>query len=380
MKGHVRKRGSKWCFVVDVGKDANGKRIRKWVSGFDTKKEAEKAMTAKLQEIHSGLYVEPAKETMESYMTTWLADKASQVRPSTYRGYAWLINRHIIPGLGRIKISDLRPQHLQTFYRNLQKQEKPLSNRSILHTHMILHEALDRALKWGLIARNVADAVDPPRPETKQNRIWTPEDVRRFLEANEKEDPRFFAGFVLGIMVGMRKGEILGLRWSDIDWKQSVAHINQSLTWVNGGPRFLEPKTDRSRRAVALSPETIEVLKKHRSHQAPERLLYGQAYQEYDLVLCRVDGRPVHPRTFDAAWYRALDRADVPRIRFHDLRHTHASLLLAQGVHPKIVSERLGHSTINVTLDIYSHVLPGLQKEVANQFDDVIFRRNSGEK
>lgn len=376
MKGHVRKRGNKWCFVIDVGRDENGKRKQKWFSGYTTKKEAEKAMAAKLHEIASGGYVAPTNETVETYMRAWLEDKRSQVRPSTYRGYEWLVRVHIVPHLGSVELSDLRPQHLQALYRKLQALEKPLSNRTILHIHLLLHEALDRAVKWGLIARNVADAVDPPRPEVKRSTIWTPDDVRAFFAANEHIEARYYVAFVLAIMTGMRKGEILALRWSDIDWDNAIAHVNRTLTWTKQGPVFQDPKTDRSRRAVALSPETVAALRRHRALQAHERLLYGSDYKGYDLVLARPNGEPLYPRTLDNAWYRALERAAVPRIRFHDLRHTHASLLLAQGVHPKIVSERLGHSTVNITLDTYSHVLPGLQKQVADQFDTLIFRKS----
>jgi len=375
MRGHVRKRGNKWCFVIDVGRDENGKRKQKWFSGYATKKEAEKAMAAKLQEIVSGVYVAENNDTVETYLRNWLEDKRSQVRPSTYRGYEWLVRVHIIPHLGGIELSDLRPQHLQALYRKLQSLDKPLSNRTILHIHLLLHEALDRAVKWGMVARNVADAVDPPRPEVRRSIVWTPEDVWAFLSANEEAEARYYAAFVLAVMTGMRKGEILGLRWSEIDWDSAVVRINQTLTWTKQGPILQEPKTDRSRRSVALSPETIVALRRHHALQAQERLLYGTEYKDHDLVFARPNGEPLHPRTLDNAWYRALKRANVPRIRFHDLRHTHASLLLAQGVHPKIVSERLGHSTINITLDTYSHVLPGLQKQVADRFDEVIFHK-----
>ncbi|MFB5193176.1 site-specific integrase, partial [Alicyclobacillus fastidiosus] len=363
MRGHVRKRGNKWCFVIDVGKDENGKRIRKWFSGFETKKEAERAMAAKINEVESGGYIDPTKETIEQYFKRWLSDKQAQIRHGTYRKYAWLVNRHIIPGLGNLGLSDLKPFHLQSFYTKLSKAENPLSNRSILHAHLIIHEALDRAVKWGLVARNVSDAVDPPRVEPKRGQVWTAEQALHFLNVTKREplEQRYWIGFLLAIMTGMRKGEILALKWEDIDWETGFARINRTLTFVSGEPLFQEPKTDRGRRSIALSPETMDALKHHKTRQARERLQYGPAYRDHDLVIAREDGRPMFPRTFDGAWYRSIERAQVPKIRFHDLRHTHASLLLQQGVHPKVVSERLGHSTINITLDIYSHVLPSLQ-------------------
>ncbi|MCL6443602.1 MAG: site-specific integrase [Alicyclobacillus sp.] len=371
MKGHVTKKGNRWYIVLDLGRDENGKRLQKWFSGYKTKREAERGLAEKLQEVQSGTYMEPAKGTFGEFLTAWLADKQQQTRPSTYRAYRWLVEYRILPQLGGVRLADLRPAHLQAAYRAWVKDDPPLSARSILHAHRLIHSALDRALKWGLVARNVADAVDPPHPERHEITVWTPEDVAAFLEANEDAEPRYFVGFVLAIYTGMRKGEILGLRWEDIDAERGVLHVRNTLVWSRGKPIFQPPKTDRSRRAVALSATVLAALRRHRALQAQDRLLYGQ-YQDNGLVLACPDGSPLYPRTFDNAWYRALNRTPVPRIRFHDLRHTHASLLLAQGTHPKIVSERLGHSTITLTLDTYSHLLPGLQQRAADEFDALI--------
>lgn len=372
MRGHVRKRGDKWAVVLYLGVDASGKKKYKWFSGFKTRKEAEKELAAKIQEFNTGGYVEAAKETFGDFMKRWLEDKATQVRPNTLRSYEQPVRCHIIPHLGHIQVAKLRPQDLQSFYSRLLQGDKPLSNRSVQLIHTLIHEALKRAVKWGMVARNVADAVDPPKPTRSKGTTWTTEDAMRFLEVNEPIEPRYWIGFYLAIMTGMRKGEILALRWSDIDLENGIAQVTQTLTWIKGNPVFQEPKTDRSRRSVALPSSAIEPLRKHKLLQSKERLQMGQAYMDHDLVIARVDGRPVNPRTFDDAWYRSLKRADVPVIRFHDLRHTHASLLLQQGVHPKIVSERLGHSTINITLDTYSHVLPGLQREVAEAFGEMM--------
>jgi len=373
MRGHVRKRGTKWCFVLDVGRDEAGKRSQKWFSGFRTKKEAEQAMAAKMQEVNTGNFTESSHETFGAYIQRWLDDKQSQVRPSTYRSYEWLVRCHIVPNIGHIRITDLRPQHLQTMYRKLSEGERPLSNRSIQQLHTVVHESLKRAMKWGIVHRNISDAVDPPRIDRKRSDVWTPEQSLQFIEGSKGEE-RYWIGFVLAIMTGMRKGEILGLRWSDIDMERGYAQVRQTLGWVAGKPVLQEPKTERSRRSVALSPETILALEQHRNEQVQDRLFFDSEYKDHGLIIARPDGSPQNPRTFDDAWYRALERSELPRIRFHDLRHTHASILLQQGVHPKIVSERLGHATISITLDTYSHVLPGLQKEIADRFDDIIFK------
>lgn len=373
MRGHIRKRGSKYSVVLFIGFDELGKKKYKWFSGFDTKKAAEKFMAAKIQEIDTGIYVGSKKETLQVFLQKWMLDKEGQLRKNTVESYQWLINQHIIPKIGHIDITKLKPQHLQQFYTELRTNEKALSNRSIQFAHTILHQALDRAVKWGIVARNVAEAVDAPRPEKRKGSIWTGEQAVYFLQVTEKAEPRYWIGFFLAIMTGMRRGEILGLRWSDLDLEAGYLQVNQTMSLVKGKILFQEPKTDRSKRSVALSTETTEALRKHRSQQLRERLTLGPQYAEHDMVLTRADGSPMSPYTFESAWYRAVERSGLPKIRFHDLRHTHASLLLQQGVHPKIVSERLGHSNISITIDTYSHVLPGLQKQIAEDFGSSLF-------
>lgn len=181
----------------------------------------------------------------------------------------------------------------------------------------------------------------------------------------------------LAVMTGMRLGEILALRWSDIDFERKTATINGTQKWIEGKPFIKGPKTQKSRRMIALSPETISALRRHKSQQAEDRLLWGADYRDHDFIVARPDGWFMHPKTFQDAWYRARNRSELPKMRFHDLRHLHASLLLQQGVHPKIVSERLGHSTIGITMDIYSHVAPGLQAQVANEFDTLLFGKTT---
>lgn len=383
MKGHITKKRDRYYVVLELERDpATGKRHRKWIGGYQTKREAQKVLTEKLHEMQTGTYVEPAKETVGEYLTRWLEDKRAQIRPSTYRVYEWLLRVHIRPGIGSVELSKLRPQHLQRLYTTLLSGEsgkRPISARTVLHIHLVIHEALERAVRWGLVGRNVADAVDPPRPEQYRGGVWTPEEAGRFLRRAQEDEPRWYVAFVLAIMTGMRKGEILALRWRDIDFDHGIARVNQTAYPApGGGVYFQEPKTDRSRRAVALSPETVQALLGHRDMQKKDREFYGGEYQDHDLIVCRDDGRPMPARSLDHIFERLVKRAGVPRIRFHDIRHTHASLLLSQGVHPKIVSERLGHSTVNITMDLYSHILPGIQEQVAAQVDEIIFREPKG--
>lgn len=368
MRGHVRKRGKTWAAVLYLGYDELGKKRYKWFGGHATKKEAEKTLTQKLQEINTGSYFEASDDSFGSYMTRWMEDKRTTIRPNTYRSYAWLVNLHIVPSLGHIPLSKLTPAHLQTFYSKLGKKDKPLSNRSIQFAHTLIHEALNRALKWGLVGRNVAEAVDPPRVEKNKGTSWTPGQTVAFME--EAIQNKYGIAFELAIYTGMRKGEILALHWEDIDLDGMTLRVRYSLTFVKGEALFQQPKTERGRRSIALPESLVLSLRRHKALQARERLQMGSAYNNHDLVVCRATGAPLNPRNLDDSWYSLLKKTQLPKIRFHDLRHTHASLLLQQGVHPKIVSERLGHSNINITLDTYSHVLPGLQQQAATLFGE----------
>ncbi|MDI9261270.1 site-specific integrase [Alicyclobacillus sendaiensis] len=376
MNGHVTKKGSKYYVVIELERDANGKRRRKWFGGYKTKKEAQAALVQKLHELQTGQFIEESDITIAEFLQQWLEHKRSQVRPATLRSYEWHIRRHILPYIGHIKVSKLTPSILQNLYITLQKAPrhdgKPgsVSNRSILHAHLVLHEALERAVRWGIIPRNVCDLVDPPRPQKVDIQVWDIEHVNRFLLAARND--RYYIAFLLAITTGMRKGEILGLRWIDIDFASKLITVRQNLSFVHGQIYFLEPKTARGRRAVALSDPIIEALKRHREIQDAERHRAGVLYEDHGLVVQTELGHPVTPRALDRSWYSLLKQCDVPKIRFHDLRHTHATLLLKQGVHPKIVSERLGHANIGITLDTYSHVLPNLQQSAIEQLSELI--------
>lgn len=368
MRGHIRKKGKRWYIVIFIGYNDMGKERYKWHSGYRTRDEAEKDLPNKLKEMNEGSYVETNKQTMSDYIQEWMKIKETQVRPNTFRTYDWLVRTHVIPNLGKIQIKKLQPNHLQSLYAKLATRDPPLSNRTIQQVHVLLHDALGRALKWGIVSRNIAELVDAPRVKKSKGKSWDSSQVVKFL--GFAKDNQYHVAFVLAIMTGMRKGEILALRWKDIDMERGYASVTGSLTFINSTPVFQQPKTDQARRSVALSSDVIQALRQHKARQNESRLLLEQGYTDDDLIVCRYNGRPLNPRNLDDAWYSLLEKSGLPRIRFHDLRHTHASLMLEQGVHPKIVSERLGHSNINITLDIYSHVLPGLQKQAADNFSE----------
>lgn len=359
MKGHVRKRGKKWCFVIDIGRDElTGERKQKWFSGYDKEKDAEKAMIDKIKELNDGNYIQETDETISEFMTNWLTNKKNQVRPGTWKSYSWLINTHLIPNLGKVKVSQLKPRHLHDLYN--QKLLTVISANSIKKLHGLIKDALDEGIGFGDISKNVANAVTPPRVKKVKFEVWNEAQLKLFLE--EAKNNRFYVVFELAASTGMRIGEILGLRWRDVDFETGQVSVRQAYTKAHSGYEFHEPKTASGERSVVLFPDTINLLKMHQAVQESEKEENKEFYNDYGLVVQTHLGTPVSPRNLSREYYKILNKIDVPRIRFHDLRHTHATILLKRGVHAKIVQERLGHSSITITLDTYSHVLPGLQE------------------
>jgi integrase len=379
MQGHIRKRGKgSWTVVIDLGRDpAKGRRRQLWQSVKGTKREAQSLLVQLLHQRDTGIDALPGKITVAEYLHRWLQDYARpNTAPKTYRCYEDIIRRHLIPILGTMPLTRLRPQHIQAYYSQALQtgrldRQGGLSARSVLRHHQVLHTALRHAVKWQLLARNPADAVEPPRPGRHELRPVGPEEVRRLLSAADAKPHSTLVH--LAIMTGLRQGELLGLRWQDVDLGASVLHVQQTAQWLpRQGFIFRQPKTAKSRRAVALSPETVRRLRQHRQRQLEERLSLGPAYQDHGLVFATPLGMPIDPSNLRRAWGRIVKAAGLGHLRFHDLRHAHATLMLQQGVHPKVVSERLGHSGVGITLDIYSHVLPGLQAAAAAQLDSLV--------
>lgn len=269
--------------------------------------------------------------------------------------------------IGSLPLQGLTPQHIQTLYAKFKQGKKPLSNRSILHAHRLLHEAFDRAIRWGLLAKNPCDAVETPKAERPQMQVWTPDQAKQFLSVARSN--RYYTAFVLALDTGMRQGEILALRWEDIDLEHG--YLNVKRTDYRG--KINEPKTARGRRGIALLPHTLQVLKIHKAHQAEERMFLGGDYCDNDLVIAKNDGTPLRARSLNNHWYKLLKQSVLPRIRFHDLRHTHASMMAAAGVSAKAVSDRLGHSTVSFTLDTYTYLYRDQQDEAAARLQRILY-------
>ncbi len=376
MRGHIRRRGNKWAVIVDVGLDQNGRRKQRWHSGFDTKRDASRALTEILGRLQTGAYVEPNKQTLATFLQEWLDAVEVTLRPSTWASYRLNVEHYIVPALGAIPLQNLTVAKLNAFYADLlssgkTRQDGGLSPRSVRYVHTIIRKALHEAVRWNRLARNVADQAVPPRQATPEMRTWSAEELRAFLE--RVRDDRLYAAWLLAATTGLRRGELLGLRWRDLDLENGRLSVTQALLSVRNRLSFSPPKTAKSRRSVALDPRTVAALQAHRAHQNEERLALG-GWPDHDLVFTREDGKPVHPDTFSRDRFKQHVRAaDLPLIRFHDLRHTHATLALQAGVHPKVVSERLGHSSVAITLDTYSHVVPAMEEEAAEKVAAVVF-------
>jgi integrase len=372
MKGHLEERGKdRWYIVLELGRDADGKRRRRRVT-FDGKKTAaEKELVRLLRQLDTGTYLEPDRVTVAEYLRQWLADYAKpKVAPRTYERYEEIVRLHLAPELGHLKLAKLRPAQISAFYaKELEKGNKQtkgaLSAQTVLHHHRVLKEALRQAVKWQLLYHNPAEAVEPPRPEKREMKTLTAEETKELFKTSEGS--ALHGPIVLAATTGMRAGEVLGLHWRELDLHEGRLYVTQALQATRSqGLVFRQPKTAKSKRPVKLLPLTVAILKAHGKEQAAERLRAGKEWKDQDLVFPTENGLPWHPSHFHNAW-RKFARDNGIQVRFHDLRHTHATLLLCEGIHPKVVSERLGHSTVGITLDTYSHVLPDLQDEAVSR-------------
>jgi integrase len=341
-----------------------------------TKKDAQNELTKLLHSLQTGTYVEPTKLTVGEYLRRWLADYAkTNVSPKTYERYEEIARLHLIPGLGHFVLTKLQPLHIQALYSAMLQHGRKggsggLSAQTVLHHHRVLREALQQAIRWQLLVRNPSDAVEPPRVPGREFRPLDEAQTARLVEA--ARGSRLFMPTLLAVATGMRRGEVLALRWCDVDFAANALAVCRSLEETREGLSFKQPKTQRGRRRVTLPGFAVDALRRHRTEQAAERLKLGPAYEDNELVCPCPDGRPWVPGSFSAGFIAFCRRRGFERLRFHDLRHGHATQLLQEGIHPKVVSERLGHSTIGITLDTYSHVMPGIQEEAAQRLDDLL--------
>lgn len=342
-----------------------------------TRREVQDKLKQALHEQQQGTLITTPQQTVAHFLQDWLENSQKQsLRPRSYERYEEMVRLHIIPELGRHQLLKLSGQHLQAFY--TKKVKEGLSPSTVIGLHIVLHKALDTAVKWNLVARNVCDTVDPPRKIRHEIQPLTLEQIKKLLEVARGHP--YEALYVLALATGMRRGELLGLKWQDINFTTGTLQIQRILSRV---PRIMrnengetyeeaEPKTQKSRRSVTIAAFALEALKHHRERQLKARAQAGNAWQERDYVFCTSLGTHLLPNDVLEQLKLLLKKAQLPAFRFHDLRHSAATLLFSQGVHPKIVQELLGHSDISMTMDLYSHMLPTMQQEAMNKLNDVL--------
>ena len=414
MRGHVRHRGDEragsWEYIADIGLAAAQRctvcNKRFWIerrplqscpkcgaalreteehrretkAGFATQRECQAAMNKLLVSVEAHNYTAPSKASVRQYLSKeWLPAVKATIRPSTYNSYVQHVECHIAPHIGSVKLAKLTGSQVNALYAKLAETgskngTKGLSALTIHHVHSCLHKACKDAVRWGHISRNPLDAADPPRKKgdgTREMRTWTKEQLKAFLES--VKDDRLSPLWHTLAMTGMRRGEALGLRWSDVDLENARLSVRRALIPTNREVVVSEPKTAKGRRIIALDPVTVEVLKAQAARQLDEQSECDEAWVDSGLVFTAVNGAALDPESVSRYWRQALRKAMLPTIRLHDLRHTHATLALQAGVHPKVVSERLGHATVSITLDTYSHAIPAMQESAAALIAGLVF-------
>lgn len=383
MNGHIRKRKTKsghtWQVIIDVGVDSKGKRKRIFKSVKGNKKEAEKLLTKLLNEMDTGMYIEESKITLKDYLKDWLKTYVEvNLSPTTLDGYRYNIELHIIPYIGDIPLQQLKPMHIQKLYQTLLKEGRRdgkggLSAKSVRYVHRNLREALEHALKMEMINRNVADLVTLPKVKAYQVSVYDEDEVLTLLEKARGTDLE--VPITLAVILGLRRGEMLGLKWADVDFKNHIFVIRNNLVDTSQGLILKSPKSQKGSRIIDI-PETLaQLLKRHKKSQLKNKLQLGGHYQDNDLVCCSNDGSFIPPKYFSQKFSRFLVRNDLKKIRLHDLRHTNATLMLKYGVPAKLASQRLGHSSVGITLDLYSHVIGDMQQEVSDKIEAGILQK-----
>jgi len=367
------KKKNKYWFEFEAGKQSDGSRKKIRKKGFSSDKEAAIAMTKAMNEYYEGTYIEPSRVKFIDYLIeTWLPAKKS-LSKQTREMYTGYINHHVkTSACGNIEMGKLNSMHIQKFIAEL--REKGLAENSVKKMYSIINTALNNAtFQLRIIKENPASfIIDKPQNTKTEIVVWDAESSRKFVNETEGVNRYSFA-VKLALVTGMRQGELLGLRWKDVDFSNNTLRITQTLTH-DGKTLKIGAKTTSSVRSIAIDEDTKQsLLKQYNLQQLEKRdaLSKSKAYKNFDLVICTQKGTPCSPRNLMRVFYSLLDRIDVPRITFHNLRHTHATLLLLAGVHPKIVSERLGHASVKITLDLYSHLLPNMQAEAAEKIGDI---------
>lgn len=384
MRGSVAKKGKRWYAVVYDGVDpATGKYRRRWVPAGTRRGDAEKLLADLVKRSHEGNTVVSEKVTLAAYLLDrWLPVQEPRLRRSTYDSYRRNIERHVVPALGAVPLDKLAVEDLDLFYARLltsgrlngERGTAGLSPKTVRNIHLMLNKALADAHRKGTVVRNVAALADAPSLKARRRaeiKAWDVDQLAVFLDASAAH--RLYAGFHLAAHTGMRRGEVLGLPWGDVDLEVGRLSVRQALVSVAYQVELSDVKTGSGRRTIDLDPGTVDVMKLWRIQRSEE--CSGREPRDDELVFTKEDGALIHPDSFSQTFDRRVAKLAVPTISLHDLRHTHATLLLKAGVPVKVVSERLGHASAAFTMTVYQHVLPGMQSEAAELFAQLIADR-----
>jgi integrase len=381
MRGAVYKRGSTWTWHFDIDPDPlTGRRRQRTKGGYQTKKAAEQALADAIGQWRAGRLPQHSTHTLGHFLQEeWLAAVKPRLRPSTWANYRTYTAAYVVPILGQVKLQALTPVQLNHLYAHLlaRGRRKPirsgqigLAPKTVRNVHLMLHSALHDAMRWGYLVRNVAEAADPPAARTPEQKVWSPQELGAFLD--HVRDDRLYALWLLVATTGMRRGELAGLRWVDIDFDHATVSPTIPRVVVDHQVHDSAPKTERSRRRLALDPITLAALQAHRQRQTEDRQAVGGRYRDHGYVFTWPDGRPLHPENI-ANWFDQHTRAaGLPRIRLHDVRHSYATAALKAGISAKVISERLGHASVAFTLQTYGHVIPGMDRDAAATVADLI--------
>lgn len=381
-RGSIRTRSKgSWMIRIDFDPDPlSGKRHQKTETVRGTKREAEKRLAQLLVEAEQGRIGLSGKMTVGEFLARWLQEHVEpNLSPKSIARYRSLVTHHIVPYIGSVQLDKLRPAHIISMNMRLRDacsadgRGKPLASSTRHYIHRVLHRALSHAIRWQLIAVNPTDAVAAPKASYREMQAFDAEQAQAVLQVCEDEGLYWQTFFTFAMTTGLRLGEILGLRWQDVDFPTGTLAVRQTVQRVpKVGIILKPPKTAGSRRPVSLGAGMLALLRRHRVAQHAARLALGPQWTDHDLVFPNRTGRPLEEVTVRKAFRRICARAGMPPIRLHDLRHTAATLMLQAGIHPKIVSERLGHSSVNITLNLYSHVNPTMQQDAAEKLDRLL--------
>jgi integrase len=356
----IRKRGKKYVVTLEYRDIESGKKKQKALSSHDKKKEAEKSLIESKSKINNNDFIMPEKITFQEYITSWLEQHKNNLSPTTHNRYKSIINKDIIPCLGDIELQKLNAIHIQKFYNKMLDR---LSGKTVMQYHRIIHKSLSIAYKMQVIPKNPAEFVEVPKVKKYKASVYDKMEVRQLLEA--VKNTRLEAPINLALGLGLRAGEVLGLRWTDVDFDKGIINIAQTAVRgeKSGDVIFKDPKSETSSRTLTTPEDLLKILKEHKVIK-----------NEHNLVFTQITGKPMSSASFSRMFRDFLKRKNLPLIRFHDLRHTNATLMLASGTSAKVASSRLGHSSIGITMDLYTHVLQELEQDAADKLNDVIYK------